>query len=324
MTRSILRGVQYLHQRRIVHADIQPENILLQHNNEDALLADFGIAINLLDLPHDPHHDPASSASWEHRDFCKYSAPEVLQATSCCFAEPADMWSVGCLVYFMLTGVSPFEEPHLPSFSKRRTYSKICRAEYSFPECHFGPKVSRAGKQFIDNLLRVNESVRMTVDEALDHPWLRLKIPIMADKQQQYHQESMELTTPSSRRSHNMGQSSSHLHLAAASCFSTPHPTTTNHNNQDHKSSQKQQQHHHHSRGLSSLSMGIGKFFSPTTTINEDNPPHYRPTPIRLFLTSPDHNSVPMAAYRASAGRVEATTASTTPQSSGLRRRTTK
>lgn len=96
-----------------------------------------------------------------------YSAPEVIRGSISCDAS-TDMWSLGCLVYFMLSGTcSPFDEGNESSATRR---SRILRAEYSFPRRSFG-NISRAAKQFIAALIHVDESVRLTAAEALDHPW---------------------------------------------------------------------------------------------------------------------------------------------------------
>ena len=97
-----------------------------------------------------------------------YSAPEVVRGSKSCNTS-ADMWSLGCLCYFMLGTCSPFDEGNASAATRR---SRILRAEYSFPSHTFG-NTSRAAKQFIAALIHVDESVRLTAEEALDHPFLR-------------------------------------------------------------------------------------------------------------------------------------------------------
>jgi len=154
ITRYVLEGLLYLHNKSVVHADMQPENVLLTVVDDvvipwETKIADLGSAVDLAE--YEPLGSRYGSSS--------FTAPEVLKGTDP-YDTQADSWSVGCLVYFMLGGASPFSSA-----------KEIVRAEYSFGK--FGKDVSRSAKQFISNLIHVDPSVRMTIAEALEHPWLR-------------------------------------------------------------------------------------------------------------------------------------------------------
>ncbi|CAB9515101.1 MAP kinase-activated protein kinase 2 (Fragment) [Seminavis robusta] len=274
MTRSILQACQFLHSRHLVHADIQPENILVRGG--DALLADFGSTVDLA------MHDPFGS-----RTFSKYSSPEVLHAAEP-YSEPADMWSVGCLVYYMLTGASPFDDPS----SKRKTMTKISRAEYSFPSFHFG-HVSRAAKQFIANLIAVDQSVRMTAAEALDHPWLRVE-PLDDHSSHQSSSSSFFVLRKPQQHAADRGchhRRDSSLGSQSVVRSSQAATTTTIQQSQSMSPSRKSSKKHH--RRLSSLTKGLTKLFSPKA----DQQPLSFPTPSDLFaastLSSTDHEDDP-------------------------------
>lgn len=171
LIRSMLEGLKFLHDHNIVHADLQPENILLMTNSTSGTgnsrnieegsggcmvkIADFGSAVDL------NLHDPFGSRYGS----TKYTSPECLRAEEA-YSTSADMWSVGAIAYFMLSGSSAFDDP-----SKRKTLSKVLRAEYAFPP-HLFANVSRQAKQFISSLIHVDPTVRLTVQEALEHPFL--------------------------------------------------------------------------------------------------------------------------------------------------------
>ncbi|RLN40429.1 serine/threonine-protein kinase ATG1c-like isoform X1 [Panicum miliaceum] len=91
-------GLQMLRDNNVVHRDLKPQNILLVENNENSLLkiADFGFAKFL---------QPFALAE----TLCGsplYMAPEVMQAQK--YDAKADLWSVGVILYQLVTGIPPF------------------------------------------------------------------------------------------------------------------------------------------------------------------------------------------------------------------------
>ncbi|CAM9351095.1 unnamed protein product, partial [Ectocarpus fasciculatus] len=96
-TAEIIEAIQYLHDRCIVHRDIKPENILVSGEGH-IKVTDFGTALLSNGADETSRNSFVGTA--------EYVSPEVLQnedATAAC-----DMWAVGCVVYQLLTGASPF------------------------------------------------------------------------------------------------------------------------------------------------------------------------------------------------------------------------
>jgi serine/threonine protein kinase len=92
---QILNAVAYLHERGIAHLDIKPENILLS-DVQTVKLADFGCC----EAP--PKYDRGNA-----RGTLKYSAPEILTCPRT-DNRPADVWSLGILLFTMSAGMLPF------------------------------------------------------------------------------------------------------------------------------------------------------------------------------------------------------------------------
>ncbi|XP_055848646.1 serine/threonine-protein kinase Nek5 [Episyrphus balteatus] len=92
---DMLSGLEYLHIRHVIHRDLKPENLLLDKNNR-IKIADFGIA-----LIHSSHAKKMDALGTPY-----YLAPEILRGYQCDFK--ADVWSLGCILYEMCSGLGPF------------------------------------------------------------------------------------------------------------------------------------------------------------------------------------------------------------------------
>lgn len=153
LARDLLRTLSYLQRRHgILHLNIHPSNVLFVTNMDSSVkICDFGRAakLNKDGAVHiDFMRKYASAASL--RDFghsvSPYTAPELL--TNGMANTSSDVWSIGALVFFSLTG---------------RVHSTN---EQWWPNC------SRLAKQFIAQCMFPDPLVRWTPDEALSHAWL--------------------------------------------------------------------------------------------------------------------------------------------------------
>jgi aurora kinase len=75
-----------------------------------------------------------------------------------------DVWSVGVLCYELCTGHAPFESTK----SREETYRKILSVDLKFPRA-----LSEDVKDFIRRLLIKKPEDRMSLEEALQHPWIK-------------------------------------------------------------------------------------------------------------------------------------------------------
>uniref|UniRef100_A0A1I8Q7C1 non-specific serine/threonine protein kinase n=1 Tax=Stomoxys calcitrans TaxID=35570 RepID=A0A1I8Q7C1_STOCA len=183
--REVLKALQFLHKRSIVHLDLKPQNILLSGERvEDGLkLCDFGISrvvtegTNVREIVGTPD----------------YVAPEVLQYEP--LSLSTDIWSVGVLTYVLLSGFSPFGGD-----TKQETFLNISQCALTFPDKLFGG-VSSAAIDFIRKALRIKPSDRMTAAGCLEHIWLKDECSIdrhifksqLSNKQQLEHDDDEEL-----------------------------------------------------------------------------------------------------------------------------------
>ena len=86
---KITSGLEYLKKLNIIHRDLKPENILMTNNNENIVIADFGMSINKKLINEDRHGF--------HVQTIYYRAPEIFFKTE--YDESIDIWSLGCIAY---------------------------------------------------------------------------------------------------------------------------------------------------------------------------------------------------------------------------------
>ncbi|KAE8369664.1 kinase-like protein [Aspergillus caelatus] len=105
---QVLEGLTKLHEIRIMHRDIKPKNILVQQRHPIWVkISDFGISKRVI--------DGETEARTQHGTL-GYMAPEVLfgplddEAESSAYTSAVDIWSLGCLLHYLLTKEPPFKK----------------------------------------------------------------------------------------------------------------------------------------------------------------------------------------------------------------------
>ena len=172
--RPILEGVRYLHSREVIHRDIKPENLILSDKSlgSQIKIVDFGFAC-LVDRSAEggsrffrrPSLSRKNSNEKKGATYLcgtpGYLAPEVIQDKQ--YGTACDMWSVGVVVYILLSGTMPFSI---------KTYKHVLTGNFQFPDDRWAT-VSPSAKDLICQLLTVDPEKRYTADMALNHVWLR-------------------------------------------------------------------------------------------------------------------------------------------------------
>lgn len=157
--KQILDGVHYLHSKSIAHFDLKPENIMLLDKNVPSpriKLIDFGIA----------HQITAGNEFKNIFGTPEFVAPEIVNYEP--LGLEADMWSIGVITYILLSGASPFLGE-----TKQETLTNISAVNYDFDEEYF-VHTSELAKDFIRRLLVKDPKKRMTIEDSLQHPWIKV------------------------------------------------------------------------------------------------------------------------------------------------------
>jgi calcium-dependent protein kinase len=149
-------ALKHLHKIGIAHRDLKPENFLFSSKEPDAelKLIDFGLSKL---FAHVPGHKLDSVVGTP-----LYVAPEVLKQD---YDERCDNWSLGVMMYFLLSGHLPFDAAHTKDI-----FDKIKLGKFTFKGKEW-KSVSKLAKDLIKQLLVVSPDHRLTSSEALKHPW---------------------------------------------------------------------------------------------------------------------------------------------------------
>ena len=163
-TRAVLEAVRYLHDHGIVHRDIKPENLLCvsQESDTDVKLCDFGYATRL---------DGTNPSKCLTRvcGTTAYLAPEIVSRQP--YGPACDLWSVGCVVFILLSGYPPFG-PSNDGRNDQRLCAKIAKGSFVFHSPYWDT-ISDQAKNFVSSLLHVDPNTRLSAAQALDHVWLQ-------------------------------------------------------------------------------------------------------------------------------------------------------
>lgn len=182
---QILRGLKYIHSANVLHRDLKPSNLLL-NTNCDLKICDFGLARIA-----DPNKDHSGLLT-EYVATRWYRAPEImLNARG--YYKPVDIWSVGCILAEMIGGRPIFpgkhyieqinlilnvvgspDESDLTSIvnERARNYVSLLPNRRRTPWKQLYPNASDLALNMLDDLLIFNPNRRVSVEEALKHPYL--------------------------------------------------------------------------------------------------------------------------------------------------------
>lgn len=189
--RELVDAVAYLHQIGIAHLDLKPENVLLASDETDASdvrLVDFGSARFLAPTLEIRSHASfrgsesketiARHTSASEEDMQQepagatpaYAAPEVLRRVR--YDEKADIWSLGVILYLLLTGTHPFD-PTNDADDEVVTQRVIqgAAASGAFEGSNWS-RVPRAVRPLLRRLLALDPNDRPSAAEVSAHPWI--------------------------------------------------------------------------------------------------------------------------------------------------------
>ncbi|KAJ6948563.1 calcium-dependent protein kinase 17 [Populus alba x Populus x berolinensis] len=156
LLRTIVQIIHTCHSMGVIHRDLKPENFLLLNKQENSPLkaTDFGLSVFY--KSGEVFKDIVGSAY--------YIAPEVLKRR---YGPEADVWSVGVMLFILLSGVPPFWAE-----SEHGIFNAILRGHIDFTSDPW-PSISPQAKDLVRKMLTSDPKQRMTAIQVLGHPWIK-------------------------------------------------------------------------------------------------------------------------------------------------------
>nr|XP_029531892.1 ribosomal protein S6 kinase alpha-5-like [Oncorhynchus nerka] len=163
--RRLVSAVSHMHDVGVVHRDLKPENLLFTDESENAeiKIIDFGFA-RLKPPDNQLLKTPCFTLA--------YAAPEILKYDG--YDESCDLWSLGVILYTMLSGQVPFQcqGKSLARTSAEEIMKKIKQGDFSF-EGEAWRSVSQQAKDLIQELLTVDPDKRIKMCGLRYNTWLQ-------------------------------------------------------------------------------------------------------------------------------------------------------
>ncbi len=147
---QLINGLDYIHHKNIVHRDLKPENLLLSQGNI-LKIVDFGLSNY-------------------------YYPEEQLLSTPCgspCYASPEmvcgnkyngfkiDVWSCGIIIFAMICGYLPFEDPN-----NEILFKKIMKCKVDYPEY-----LSEEVLDILNKIIVIDPNKRINIEQIRQHPF---------------------------------------------------------------------------------------------------------------------------------------------------------
>ncbi|KAH8924224.1 kinase-like protein [Atractiella rhizophila] len=155
---QLINGLAYIHSNGICHRDIKPENLLIDGAG-NLLISDFGLCSVF-------RYRGQERTLTDHCGSPPYAAPELAQPSSY-RAEPVDIWSAGIVLFALLVGNTPWDEP---------TGRSAEFIEYSngviFSTDPWN-RIPESPMSLLRCLLTIEPTARISLQAVLNHPWVK-------------------------------------------------------------------------------------------------------------------------------------------------------
>ena len=174
--KQILDGLKYIHRCKTVHLDIKTANILID-NNLDCKITDFSVS-----CPYS-QFNPEDTVRFPLVGTGKFIAPEILSKAQMKIkeAEKIDIYSFGVTLFYLFYGQYPYNLNDMKGKNYEEILNRIKNEQLTFPKDR---QISKLFEDFLKKILEKDYSKRLTINEALNHPWIKEGSQIIFDEKE--------------------------------------------------------------------------------------------------------------------------------------------
>ena len=155
---QLIQGIKYLHNRNIIHRDLKPSNIFLDEKLE-LKIGDFGL-VGKLNNEKERRYSVCGTPA--------FMAPEIIKQNKKGYSLEVDIWSLGIIMYNLLTGQLPFtgngKDPN-------ELYNKILNEDLKFPKF---PEISNVAQDLLNQILEKDPKKRPGLNQILYHDFFHI------------------------------------------------------------------------------------------------------------------------------------------------------
>lgn len=152
LIRQIVHAIKYCHDNKIIHRDIKCQNILIDKDLQ-IKLTDFGLST---------YRRNTNRKLYGVVGTIRFSCPELLERKG--YDEKADIWSLGIVIYYLLTGKYPFNTRKIDELLKNIYEDNILYDDYVLKPIQI---------DLLRKILNKDPSKRLSLIEILNHPYLK-------------------------------------------------------------------------------------------------------------------------------------------------------
>jgi serine/threonine protein kinase len=173
ISKQILNGLSFLHQSKIIHMDIKHQNILIDKNLQ-IKLTDLSVSFSYSNQPQYIVLPVAGTSL--------FMSPEILgkKQININDCNKIDIFSLGILLYNLAFGSYPYGLEISDKRNFELMFNKINTNSLFIPKIE---KLSSMFRDFLSGLLNKDISKRLSINEALNHPWIKAANEIFIEKE---------------------------------------------------------------------------------------------------------------------------------------------
>ncbi|XP_071984051.1 MAP kinase-interacting serine/threonine-protein kinase 1 [Engystomops pustulosus] len=189
VVRDIASALDFLHTKGIAHRDLKPENILCECEDKvsPVKICDFDLGSGVkLSSACTPITTPELTTPCGSAEYMAPEVVEVFTEEATFYDKRCDLWSLGVILYIMLSGYPPFvgncgtdcgwDRGEVCRVCQNKLFESIQEGKYEFPERDWA-HISSQAKNLISKLLVRDAKERLSAAQVLQHPWVQGDAP---------------------------------------------------------------------------------------------------------------------------------------------------